>query len=346
MAGPLRKRRFDVHVAIARLALAAWALFPAGLLAADPIEVPSWFSETFLDFREDVRDAAKDGRRVMVYFGQDGCPYCKALMKVNFGNEELAAFTRRHFVAVALNLWGDRETTWVDGRSMPEKALARALNVQFTPTLLFLDEKGGVALRLNGYQPPDRFRVALEYVAGRHERRVAYADYVARETAARREARRAAEPFIEPGPVDMPRLLARKDKPVLLLVERSGCAECEEMHREGLKRPEVRELLSRFRVVAIDADGDGKVTTPKGEASTERRWARALQVAFTPTLVFLDREGREVFRADGYLKPFHLASTLDYVASGAYRDEPNFQRFIQKRADAQRARGGSVDLWK
>ena len=336
----------SLHRVILRFALVACTLLPAAIRAADPIEIPSWFSETFLDFREDVRDAAKDGRRVMVYFGQDGCPYCKALMKANFGNEEIATFTRRHFVAIALNLWGDREATWVDGRAMPEKELARALDVQFTPTLLFLDEKGAVALRLNGYQPPDKFRIALEYVAGKHERRIAYADYVARETSARLAERRAAEPFIEPGPVDMRRLLAKKDKPILLLVERAGCAECDELHREGFRRPEVRELLSGFRVVAIDADGEAPVTTPKGEKMTERRWARALQVAFTPTLVFLDRQGAEVFRADGYLKPFHLASTLDYVASGAYRTEPSFQRFIQKRADAQRARGGTVDLWK
>ena len=59
-----------------------------GALAQDPsphaIEIPAWFAETFLDLRDDVRDAAKDGKRVMVYFGQDGCPYCTQLMETNF----------------------------------------------------------------------------------------------------------------------------------------------------------------------------------------------------------------------------------------------------------------------
>ena len=66
----------------------------------------------------------------------------------------------------------------------------------------------------------------------------------------------------------------------------------------------------------------------------------------TPTLLFLDAGGKEVFRADGYLRPFHVASVLDYVASGAYREEPSFQRFSQKRADALRAQGVQVDLWQ
>lgn len=342
----LRARRFDPCRAMARVVLASVLALAGMARAAEPIDIPSWFTESFLDLREDVRDAARERKRVMLYFGQDGCPYCKALMKVNFGDPAIAGFTRANFVAIALNLWGDREVTWTDGRAMSEKQLARALQVQFTPTLLFLDEKGAIALRLNGYQPPDTFRIALDYAAGRHEKRVAYADFVASRMAARQAAARAAEPFIEPGPVDLPRLLAAGDKPVLLLFERAGCAECDELHRDAFKRPEVRELLSRFRVVPVDVGGERPVTTPAKQSMTERRWARALQVAYAPTLLFLDREGREVFRADGYLKPFHLASTLDYVASGAYRDEPDFQRFIQKRADGLRARGRGVDLWK
>ena len=55
--------------------------------------------------------------------------------------------------------------------------------------------------------------------------------------------------------------------------------------------------------------------------------------------------GAEVFRIESYLRPFHLASGFDYVASGAYRAEPSFQRYIQGRAERIRAAGGHVDLW-
>src|SRR5213592_4136888 len=111
-----------------RLALASAFLMPLWAIAqtASPhaIEVPAWFSETFLDLREDVRDAAKEGKRLMIYFGQDGCPYCKALMQTNFTQPRIVEKTRRHFVALALNIWGDRQVTGLDGRTMPEKELA------------------------------------------------------------------------------------------------------------------------------------------------------------------------------------------------------------------------------
>jgi len=294
---------------------------PAQVASPHAIEIPKWFSESFLDLREDVREAAKEGRRLMLYIGQDGCPYCKALMKVNFGDEQIAAFTRKHFIAVALNIWGDREVKWLDGRVRPEKELARFLNVQYTPTLLFFDEKGEVVLRLNGYQPPEQFRVALEYARLPKEGRPAYAEYVAR-----------GRPATPAQPEEAQIASARSaGKPVLVIVSGPQCRECDELEREGLRQPEVARARQAFTVLRFDFGG---------------AWARANNVTYAPTLVFLDQRAIEVFRTEGYLRPFHLGATLDYVGTGAYRREPSFQRYLQARADQQRAAGKTVDLWK
>ena len=53
-----------------------------------------------------------------------------------------------------------------------------------------------------------------------------------------------------------------------------------------------------------------------------------------------------MFRVDGYVRPFHLATALEYVASGAYRGEPEFQRFIRAKAERLRAAGKPVELLK
>ena len=306
-------------LAVLVLTLCPWAVL-AQVASPHAIDIPKWFSESFLDLREDVRDAAKEGRRLMLYFGQDGCPYCKALMTVNFRDPAIVETTRKHFVAVALNIWGDREVTWLDGRTMPEKELARVLRVQATPTLLFLDEQGEVVLRLNGWHQPERFKVALQYARLPKAGRPAYADYVAGRTGA-------------------PKLKAEEDvagavakgKPVLVIVTRAGCKECEELEREGLKRPEVVRALQGFTVVRRDSSG---------------AWAGAQNITYTPSLVFLDPAGKEAFRVEGYVRPFHLAASIDYVASGGYRSEPSYQRWLQARADRMRAEGKTVDLWK
>ena len=130
-----------------------------------------------------------------------------------------------------------------------------------------------------------------------------------------------------------------------MLFEQGDCRACDEMHAEGLSRADTQALLSRFQVVRLDFLGRRAIVTPGGERMSEAGWARKLGIVYTPSLVFFDRDGSEVFRADGYLRPFHLASSLDYVASGAYRSEPSFQRFIKERAEQRRGKGKPVDLW-
>jgi len=107
----------------------------------------------------------------------------------------------------------------------------------------------------------------------------------------------------------------------------------------------VRGLIGRFDVVRLSLADRSEVITPEGQKMSGEAWVRKLQVAYTPTIVLFDA-GREVFRIEAYLRPFHLASALDYVASGAYSTEPSFQRFIQARAERLRQAGATVELWK
>ena len=75
-----------------------------------------------------------------------------------------------------------------------------------------------------------------------------------------------------------------------------------------------------------------------------REWARKIGVQYTPSLVFFDAAGDEVFRTEGYLKGFHIHGAIDYVATGSYRWQPSFQRFLQARREALLARGFQVEL--
>jgi thioredoxin-related protein len=327
--------------------LLAGAAVPAAAQAATPhaVAVPRWFTESFLDFKDEVAEAARSGKRVLVYFGQDGCPYCKALMQGSFGPGATADMTQRHFVAIALNIWGDREVQWLDGQRSTEKALARTLGVQFTPTLLFMDADGRVALRLNGYQPPQRMAHILAFLAGRHDRQESLAQYLQRAEAAPGKPQRTptAQPYLQ-HLATLPRQAG--GKPLAVLFEGPGCAACEELHHEALARPRLRQLLPQLDLVRVLPGAAKALRTPAGRLSDTRRWARDLQITLYPTVVFFDALGTEVFRFDGYLRPFHIESAFDYVASGAYRQEPQFQRFVQARADRLRASGQAVDLWR
>jgi thioredoxin-related protein len=306
------------------------------------IALPPWFTETFLDFREDVADAAKQGKRVMIYFGQDGCPYCRQLIQVNFSQKTIVDKARANFLAIPLSIWGDREVTWTDGTMLPEKRFAAYLKVQFTPTLLFLDERGRVIARVNGYYPPHRLEAVLDWVAGRMEDKVPLAEYLKTAVKDAASPALADEPFF----VKSSDLRRKGARPLAVVFETPSCAGCDELHHESLRRPDVQRALAGFDVARFGLYDTARVTTPDGRSLAVVDWAKTLGLAYTPSILLFGADGREALRIEAYVRPFHLASALDYVGSGAYRREPSFQRYIQDRAAAMRGRGEAVDLWK
>ncbi|HYS74867.1 MAG TPA: thioredoxin fold domain-containing protein, partial [Burkholderiales bacterium] len=136
------------------------------------------------------------------------------------------------------------------------------------------------------------------------------------------------------------------ERPLAVFFETPSCAACDELHREGFRRAGIVESLKRFDVARFALGERTPVTTPAGDRLPAEDWARSLGLSYTPSVVFFGTDGKEAFRIEAYLRPFHLASALDYVASAAYLREPNFQRFIQARAQAMREKGESVDLWR
>jgi thioredoxin-related protein len=161
-------------------ALAALMLSAAGLTGAaeDPgtlkggvaYTLPHWFKPSFLDFRQDVAEARKQGRYVMVFLHLEGCPYCARMLEENFVSGDNHDFMRKHFEVIAVNVRGSLEATWTDGAAHNESTLARSLGVIGTPTIVFLGEDGRKVIQLNGYQDPRTFRGALEFVQSKRYR--------------------------------------------------------------------------------------------------------------------------------------------------------------------------------
>lgn len=305
--------------------------------------VPAWFKQSFLDLREDAREAAAGGKHLLVYFGQPGCPYCAELFNNNFSQQHIVEYTRRHFDAVDFNMWGDREITDFTGKALTEKELAAKLKVWFTPTLLFFDGQGRQVLRINGYYPPHQFLAALRYVAERQSGRMTLREYLARSAPPSAAGRLHEEPFFAKPPYDLSRLST--SKPVAVFFEQKDCEGCDRLHRDIFRQPATLEQIGRFHAVQLDRWDDTPVVTPAGKRTTARAWADELNIAYAPSAVLFD-EGREVIRIEAFLKAFHVQSVLDYAASGTYKRQPSLQRFIQERADRLRESGIVVDLWQ
>ena len=327
-------------------ALALTLLLLLGLVTPPlPAAMPDWFKDSFLYLQEEVDKAAEEGKRVALYFHQEDCPYCQRMLNVNFTQRDIVERAQSQYNFIAINIWGDLEVTDLDGTVSSEKDFARAQRVQFTPTILFLDVTGRVSFRLNGYYPPERFSALLDYLGQPSAPAGGFAEFLATRSPAPASAELHQDPAYLPHPLKLDQ--RPSGKPLLVLFEQSSCQACDELHREGLTRDEARELLKTFDVALVDIWSSAPLTTPDGRELAARDWSRELGIHYTPTLLFLDATGKEVFRTDAYVRPYHLSTSLAYVATGAYQRQPEFQRFILERIDARRAAGesGPPNLW-
>jgi thioredoxin-related protein len=164
-----------VFFALAALMLAASgpagaAEEPAAPNVGVPYTLPEWFKPSFLDFRQDVAEARKQGRQVVVFFHLENCPFCARMLKDNFTSGANHDFIRKHFDVIAVDVRGSLEAKWVDGETYTERGLAVHLGVRGTPTLVFLDLDGKNVLQLAGYRDPRALRAALDYVQSQRYR--------------------------------------------------------------------------------------------------------------------------------------------------------------------------------
>ena len=310
-------------------------------------EYPDWFKESFLDFNEDVADAAAAGKRLMVVFHQNGCPYCNALVERNLSQKDIVQAVRKNFDAIGVNMWGNREVASIGGKMYTEKTFAAALKVQFTPTIIFFNEQGKIVLRLNGYIPPRRFKIALNYVSQKQETKISYRDYVAKHLPKGKKTSNKLhrEDFFATEPYDLTR--SRKNKnPVAVFFEQKDCPSCDALHKQVLVNKGIRKTIQDFDVIQLDMWSDTPVTTPVGRKTTAKSWAKKLDVKYAPTMIVFNGEGKEIIRSEAFFKIFHTQGILTYVSSESYKEQPSFQRYLAGLAHDIRATGKDVDIWQ
>jgi thioredoxin-related protein len=292
------------------------------------LQYPTWFKKSFLDLPADLEEAKDAGKRgIIVYFGQKRCAYCKMLMDVNFKLTDIVTYTRQHFDVVPVDIWSPEEMTDTQGNELTQRQFALRMGTNFTPSLLFYDTEGKLALRLRGYYPPYQFRAALEYVAGGHYNREPFAVYMARGDATQRFEKTDLneQEFFIPPPHNLDRSRFPGQRPLVVFFEQGDCHACDVLHTQPLRQPTIHKLFDQFDSVQLDMWSDQPVITPDGRSTTARQWAEDLGLFYAPSILFFDEQGEEIIRVDSVVRFFRLRNVLNYVVSKGYKSYPDFQ---------------------
>ena len=284
------------------------------------IQLPSWFKESFLEIELDVEEAREANKMLLLYFHQEGCPYCKAMIQKNFLEPTTEQFLQENFDVVEINIRGSRVVTTPTGDQLNERDFAKTLKIQYTPTILILDQSDldEPKSRINGFRPLPVFQQTLLQVTGKSG---------PFEQTLITEPKLIQQSFFNPT-----RNLHQgiEQKPIAIFLEKQNCPLCQQMHGEAFANPETMKILDNWLNVQIDVEKrQEELTLPSGEQVTVGDWVDQLSLDFFPTvLLYAKGEKEETFRIDSYLRSFHVQNALSYIDSGEYLTEPEFQRYI------------------
>lgn len=298
--------------------------------------IPEWFKDSFLEIQEDIKEAKANNKHVILFMHLDGCPYCSRMLDENFRQGQRQQFLQQNFDVIDINIRGDREIIWDEQTRYLEKTLARELNVRYTPTIVFLNQKGQRVLQLNGYRDPVTFQHVLNYVKDKHYMTVKLADYIKQQKQS--DYRLREETFFS----------AMTDfsdfkQPLAIIFEDKRCSACDEFHQKVLNHKDVLQELKKFRVVRLDAGSDEPITDNHGKLTTPRAWADSLKLDQRPGTILFD-SGEEITRADGHLYHFHYKELLRYVSGGFYFQHATFNQYLSVRQKQLTAAGIDIDF--
>ena len=303
-------------------------------------EIPEWFKDSFLDIREDAREAADENKHLILFMSLNGCPYCtKMLDEVFEGDKE---YIQKHFDSVAINIKGAREVTPDASGEITEKQFASKMRVLFTPTVLFLDGDAKPIYRINGLWNAKMFHAALEFVQSKSYKTMSLPSFV-KAQALKAKAPKSAYQFRDHEKLSTIDDFSKLTQPVAVLFEDKDCMSCNTWHDKLWNRTDVKLRLKKFIFTRLDANSNKPIVDFKGNKTTPSKWAKKLALTVRPTLVLFDA-GVERQRVVSELYGFHFQVALGYVGGGHYKTHKTWLDYLSVEAERVLKTGENVDL--
>ena len=120
------------------------------------------------------------------------------------------------------------------------------------------------------------------------------------------------------------KVIIPKKEYALLIVESKSCIYCKQLDKDIKTEKALQEALKDidlFKILyesytPVKANFGGKIVE-----MTENELAKTLNAHSFPNLIFYDKQGNIILQIPGYLYPNQLVCIIDYVKTGAYKQE-------------------------
>ncbi len=107
-------------------------------------------------------------------------------------------------------------------------------------------------------------------------------------------------------------------KHVIMFMSLNGCPYCTKMLNKVFEGDKAF-ITRHFDSIGINIKGARMITPPGGEEMSEKMYAQSQRVIGTPTILFLDAKGKQIYRINGYWNPVMFRHALEYVQTKSYK---------------------------
>ncbi len=289
---------------------------PGKIIGGQASTLPDWFKDSFLDIAEDVEEASDEGKHLMLYMHLSGCPYCYKMVEEGFKNTDNTQIIKDNFEVVAINIRGNKEVSLSEDLTMTEAEVRNHYKVNFTPTIVFLDQDNKLVYKVNGYRSPEYFKHVLNFVKDKSYQETTLAQFIKNQSRQKKYEFRSHNSF-----QNITDLSLKKEKPLLVLFEDQYCVLCDQLHDGHLQNPDILKEMALFDVVRLDAESDQAIIDVDGNKTTPKEYVNKLGLNYRPGIIMFD-QGKEVMRIDALLYSYHFAGHLRYIGERHYHQYP------------------------
>ncbi len=138
--------------------------------------LPKWIIQDKTDINAIIKKAEFQHKMVVLFFDQKDCPWCEKMVRQNFSGSELTKKTKDNFLVVHIDNDGNREVKYKNFLGS-EKKFKDMLRVYFSPTMIFLDKKGDIIKKFDGYRNPEKYRTILDYILSGAYKKMKYIEF-------------------------------------------------------------------------------------------------------------------------------------------------------------------------
>jgi thioredoxin-related protein len=127
---------------------------------------------------EELATATSANKRLLVYFWQEGCPYCDQMEKEVFSLPKVKKLVDERFHSIEVNIFCAVDMTGFKGEKTSEKGFSNGLKVPYTPTVVFFEKDGSEAFRLPGFWRDPHFMGAVSYVSDGDYKKTSFQNFL------------------------------------------------------------------------------------------------------------------------------------------------------------------------